>query len=234
MANRPHRAETEGRVRICVASSWRACESFILLLNIDQRAQVAKVRENTDASMRLSSVRVVGAHRTRPSFLNWLLKPHLDDMSLHSPQPTTLSDILKTTRRITANMLETDVFTHVVPRLEASRDPMAHPGDLSLLLQTRQKGRFFLKTATELGDQEGSVSLQMRLRNALGGAETLEAALSSGLRTRLAGHFTFGLPVSPDLKTRGEISVFGLEKDLTALSSCVEGVRGLRAAIRVS
>ena len=131
-------------------------------------------------------------------------------------------------------MAETDIFASVVPRLEPSREPSARPGDLQLVLQTRQRGRFFLKTATELGDQDGNVSLQVRLRNVLGGAETLEGSLSSGLRTRLAGHVSLGAPIRPDLRTRGEISVFGLEKDLTAVASHVEGVRGVRAAVRVS
>ena len=181
--------------------------------------------------MRLASVRVNGAYQTRPSFLSWLLKPHL---STADAELSTFSDVLKATSSITRKMLETDVFASVIPKIEAYDDPTARPGDLALVLQTRQRGRFFLKTATELGDQDGSVTLQMRLRNALGGAETVEAALSSGLRTRLAGHIALGAPVTPDSKTRGELSVFGLEKDWTSLSSCVEGVRGVRASIRVS
>lgn len=181
--------------------------------------------------MRLASVRVQGANQTRPSFLHWLLKPHL---STADTETAIFSDVLKTTSSVTRKMLETDIFASVVPKIETYNDPSARPGDLALVLQTRQKGRFFLKTATEVGDQDGSVTLQMRLRNALGGAETLEASLSSGLRTRLAGHVSLGAPITPDLKTRGELSVFGLEKDWTALSSCVEGVRGVRASIRVS
>ena len=181
--------------------------------------------------MRLASVRVTGAQQTRPSFLKWLLDPQLAPAQ---SEESTFADVLRATKNMTRNLMETDIFAGVVPRLEASRDPLARPGDLALVLQARPRGRFFLKTATELGDQEGSVSLQMRLRNALGGAETLEAAMSSGLRTRLAGHVLLGLPLTSDLKTRGELSLFGLEKDWTALSSCIEGTRGVRAAIRVS
>ena len=67
-----------------------------------------------------------------------------------------------------------------------------------------------------------------------GGAETVEASFSSGLKTRMAGNFTLSAPLSPSLQSRGEISLFGLEKDYNYFASCVEGTRGLRAAIRVS
>ena len=77
-------------------------------------------------------------------------------------------------------------------------------------------------------------SIQGRSRNSFGGAEVLEASLSSGLRTRLAGHVSLSAPLTPNLKRRGELSVFGLEKDFTHFASCFEGVRGLKAVIRVS
>ncbi|KAI5118902.1 hypothetical protein M0805_002818 [Coniferiporia weirii] len=188
------------------------------------------IRGNMETPMRISSVRVQGATQTRPSFLHWLIKPHLETSK--EDNAATLKDVLISTKHITNKFLETDVFSAVSPRLEASRDTLARPGDVELVLQVRQKGRYFLKTSTELGDQEGSVSIQGRARNAFGGAETLEATFSTGLKTRLAGHIALSAPISPSLKTRGEISVFGLERDLTAFASCIEGVRGLRAVIR--
>lgn len=77
-------------------------------------------------------------------------------------------------------------------------------------------------------------NIQARIRNAFGGAEQVEATLSSGLKTRLAGHLSLSAPLSPNLRTFGELSLFGFEKDCLAYASCMEGVRGLRAVIRVS
>ena len=77
-------------------------------------------------------------------------------------------------------------------------------------------------------------TIQARARNAFGGAEVVDAAFSSGLKTRLAGHISLSAPLSPSLKTCGEVSLFGIEKDLSDFASCIEGIRGLRASIRVS
>lgn len=62
----------------------------------------------------------------------------------------------------------------------------------------------------------------------------LEASFSSGLKTRLAGHISLSAPLTPDLRNRGELSIFGLEKDYTHFASCYEGIRGLKTLVRVS
>lgn len=102
----------------------------------------------------MASVRIEGATRTRPSFLDWLVKPHLKDVQTSESD---LESVLLTARKITHSLLATDNFSSVLPRLEASRDVLASEGDVELVFQTRQKGRYFLKTATEVGSQEGSV-----------------------------------------------------------------------------
>ncbi|KAL5476991.1 hypothetical protein ACEPAI_3177 [Sanghuangporus weigelae] len=188
------------------------------------------IRDNAKTPMRITSVRVDGANKTRSSFLHWVIEPQLTRAKSDS---STLSDVLFSTKSVARKLLETDLFHYVLPRLEGSKDVLAQPGDVDLILQTRQKGKYFLKTATELGNQEGSVSVHARARNAFGSAETVEGVLSSGLRTRLAGHVSLSKPIwNPDLRTRGELSVFGVEKDFTGFASCVEGVRGLRASIK--
>ena len=75
-----------------------------------------KIKENLDTPMRLASVRVLGANQTRPSFLRWLLKPHL---SAADTDLSTFSDVLKATSSLTRKMLETDIFASVIPKIEA-------------------------------------------------------------------------------------------------------------------
>lgn len=41
-------------------------------------------------------------------------------------------------------------------------------------------------------------------------------------------------PLTSNMKTRGEFSVFGMERDNSSFASSSEGVRGLRALVRVS
>jgi outer membrane protein insertion porin family len=51
---------------------------------------------------------------------------------------------------------ETDVFKSVEASLERSRDLMAQDIDVDVVFKTREKSRFYLKTATEVGNGEGS------------------------------------------------------------------------------
>ena len=74
-----------------------------------------------------------------------------------SSEKHTLESVLKATRSMTHSLLETGIFTTVEPTIEKAQDVLANYGDVDILLRTKQKGRFFLKTSTEVGDQEGSV-----------------------------------------------------------------------------
>jgi outer membrane protein insertion porin family len=77
-------------------------------------------------------------------------------------------------------------------------------------------------------------SATCRVRNAFGGAEAFEAQLSFGTKTRIAYNASLTAPLTSNLKTRGELTVFGLERDSTSYCSAFEGVRGVKAAVRVS
>ena len=180
--------------------------------------------------MQINSVRVLGDTRTRPTFLNWIMKPHFGRVTEGA---STVEDVLSVTKHVANALIETDMYASVVPGIERAQDILASPNEVDLVLYTRPRGRYFLKTASELGNQEGSVSVQARARNFLGVADTFNVAISQGIKTRLAGNISLSAPVAADLKTRGELSLFGFQKDLTATSSCIEGVRGLRASLKV-
>jgi len=126
---------------------------------------------------------------------------------------------------------------------------MAGDEDVDVVFRTREKGRYFVKTATEMGNEEGTAvriilcmkstisnslqSVTARARNAFGGAETLEANLSLGTKTRRAYQASFSLPLSPSLNTTGILSVFRLDRDNSSYASSTEGLRGLKAVVRV-
>lgn len=178
----------------------------------------------------MSAVRVEGANNTRDAFLGSLVSPLLP-----SPTGSTLSTVLTSARAISDRLLSTDIFTSLSASLEPAQSPTASPYDVDLVLNTKEKGRFFLKSSTEIGNNEGNASLTGRIRNAFGGAEVLEGNISLGTTTRRAFNASLSAPVvilSPDLRTHAELSVFGTQSDLSAWSSCVCAVRGLKAAIR--
>lgn len=67
-----------------------------------------------------------------------------------------------------------------------------------------------------------------------GGAESLEANVALGTRTRRAFNVSLSAPLTPTLNTRGEILLYGLERDYSSFSSASEEARGVKAVIRVS
>ncbi len=66
----------------------------------------------------------------------------------------------------------------------------------------KEKSRIFAKTGTDLGNAEGSAYANVRWRNLFGGAETLDANVSYGTRTRSAYSAAFDTPVlsNPELR----------------------------------
>jgi outer membrane protein insertion porin family len=117
--------------------------------------------------MRIWAVRVEGAPRIRTSFLASLINPLLTtnvlfSPSIHSPSSEaappiqTLESALHATRRVSDVLLRSDIFSSVQPTLERSRDPLAQPRDVDLVIRCRERSRFFLKTATEIGNNEGT------------------------------------------------------------------------------
>jgi outer membrane protein insertion porin family len=77
-------------------------------------------------------------------------------------------------------------------------------------------------------------SVTGHVRNVFGGAETLEAHMSFGTTTRRSFNAIFSAPLTSDLLTRGELSVFGMERDNTAFASSMEDLGGIKAEVRVS
>ena len=58
--------------------------------------------------------------------------------------------------------------------------------------------------------------------------------VSFATKTRMSFNASLSAPLTSNLKTRGEVALFGLERDNSSFASSSEGVRGLRAVVRVS
>ncbi|KAH9017087.1 surface antigen-domain-containing protein [Lactarius deliciosus] len=180
-----------------------------------------------DQHARIAAVRVDGAKNTRRSFLASVVHPHLRDHSSSS-----FESVLRTTRDIGHYLVQTDLFQSVQARLEPSAEPASKLGDVDVIFTTHERPRFFLKTSTEVGNSEGNASATSRIRNVFGGAETFEANVSFGTKTRRSFHATFTAPITPTLDTHGELSVFALDRDNSSYMSATETLRGARAVIR--
>ncbi|KAJ7637008.1 surface antigen-domain-containing protein [Roridomyces roridus] len=186
------------------------------------------INSNLTTPSQIASVRIEGAPHTRPSFLRFLIDPLI-------PPPSPANDLetaLHSARHIADVLKRTDIFNSVDAKLERAKAPLAGKHDVDLVFATKEKGRFFVKSSTEVGNNEGSASIVARVRNVFGGAETFEANLSLGTTTRKAFNATLTAPLTSNLNTYGEMHVFGLERDHSSFASCTEGLRGAKALLR--
>ncbi|KAI0819457.1 surface antigen-domain-containing protein [Trametes gibbosa] len=187
------------------------------------------IDENRSTPLNIASVRVRGAVRTRDTFLGSIIQPVLQSTDEKGP---TLESVLRKTKEIKTLLEETDLFTQVEAVIDRSRDALAHPDDVDVVFMTKERGRYFLNTSTQVGNNEGGASATARVRNAFGGAETFEANVAFATKTRMSFNASLSAPLTANLKTRGELSVFGMARDNSSFASSSEGVRGLRAVVR--
>ncbi|EKM75679.1 hypothetical protein AGABI1DRAFT_116270 [Agaricus bisporus var. burnettii JB137-S8] len=185
------------------------------------------INANLESPARIAAIRVEGATRTRRSFLGHLIAPHLQNTETNDLQTT-----LNTARYLAHLLNKTDIFSHVAVNVEHARNSLAASNDVDLVFTTKERGRLYLNSSTELGNNEGTASATGRIRNVFGGAETFEANVAFGTKTRRAYRASLTAPISRDLDTTAELSTYGLERDLTSYASCFEGLRGLKAVVR--
>ncbi|KAF8510378.1 hypothetical protein JB92DRAFT_2831576 [Gautieria morchelliformis] len=71
-------------------------------------------------------------------------------------------------------------------------------------------------------------------RNIFGGTANFDASISYGLHTSDVFCAALSMPLSPSLRTRGRLSLYKAERDLSRFASCWEALKGARASIRAA
>ncbi|SJX63133.1 related to SAM50-essential component of the SAM or TOB complex of the mitochondrial outer membrane [Sporisorium reilianum f. sp. reilianum] len=207
--------------------------------------------------LRLNAIRISGAGRAlRPGYLASLCRPYMDPyLSDQNPnanilnslyygsrtshvlpgQPTTLPSILALTSSLAGDLDKLDVFRNIEASLAPSIFPGASEEDVDVILACgKPKGRVFLKSSTDVGNGEGSASVQGRIRNVFGGAETLQGSATFGTRTKQAFNLEFGGPLAGNPDIEYKLAAFSHDRDYSAFASLSESVQGLRASINSS
>lgn len=201
-------------------------------------------------TLRLCAVRIQGLREVRPSFLSALCRPYVDvtsgvtslgawwygqRASFALPgEPATFKSLLDITAAIGSDMARLDLVRDIAASLEPSQLSSGNPEeDVDIILRVKPSKRFFLKTNTSVGQSEGTASIQGKIRNVLGGAETLEGSATLGTRTRHAYNLTFTTPVLASPDVWANVSALAQHRDLTGFISAHEGQHALRAAVMV-
>jgi len=125
----------------------------------------SQVNDTIDAPLHVANVKVHGAAHTSEAFLGWLIRPHLSSAPPDLADPSaqsTLGSVLHTTRAVSDSLSATDLFRTLSARIERSAD--GPPGDVDIIFNVTEKGRFFIKTATEIGNSEGTAVSSLFLR----------------------------------------------------------------------
>lgn len=71
-----------------------------------------------------------------------------------------MRSLLATTRDLSALLSRFDIFTQVDASLESPESVRAEKEDVDIVLRVKEVPRFYLKTATDVGDGEGSAVRQ--------------------------------------------------------------------------
>jgi len=107
------------------------------------------INGNLKTPVNISAVRVEGALHTRKTFLGEIV-------AADAGNAATLEDVLHASRRISHGLRKTDIFTSIEAFIDRPRDPLAHSGDVDLVFKTKERGRWYVSSSTELGNNEGS------------------------------------------------------------------------------
>ncbi|GAA5990706.1 hypothetical protein JCM11641_008471 [Rhodosporidiobolus odoratus] len=201
------------------------------------------VNDNLEAPLRLNAIRVLGATQTRPSFLSRIFAPYLtslpppsflssDFASTPPASPHTLRSVLKTSQQVVETLSQFDMFRTLSASIERPASMLAHQDEVDLVLRVTEAPKYFVRTATDVGDGEGSATVTGKIRNAFGGGETVEVNGSAGTRTKNAFQLRFDTPILSSPTTRLDLTAFSAQRDLNFYASCNEATKGIMTRVR--
>lgn len=170
-----------------------------------------------------STVRVSGANFTQPQFFSELFSPLLGDGNKRS-----IMDIIKSSDQMYDRLAKLGTFSHLQVSLNLK------PGStdaIEALVKVVERGRFFLKTSTDVGNGEGALTGLVRARNYWGRAEVLEASVGLGNKTKASCQIRAEAPIWA-ARARCEFAANASERDLGAFASCSETAKGVAARLK--
>lgn len=99
----------------------------------------------------MNAVTILGAKVTRPAFLSSATKKLLE--------AKTVAEVINSSQDTAQQLSQLDIFDHVQVLLEnaSDNDPLAVPDSVNIVYKVKEKSRVFIKTGTEIGNNEGNM-----------------------------------------------------------------------------
>ncbi|KAI8142254.1 surface antigen-domain-containing protein [Fennellomyces sp. T-0311] len=168
----------------------------------------------------VNAVTILGTKATRSGFLQTVTEPVLDSK--------TVADVVNQSQEIAEQLLRLDIFDNVQILLDRATDtdPLAAPGSVNVVYKVKEKSRVFLKTGTEIGNNEGNMNGSITVRNVFGGAEMLESSASFGTRNSQAFQFALAKPVHGSPDSKFDINAHSIVQNNMLYSSYEEQAKG--------
>ncbi|BFZ60278.1 hypothetical protein YB2330_001314 [Saitoella coloradoensis] len=210
------KAEREARVQAQIQLSYERAMARLSEM----------IDRNASKPAHISSLRVLGANKTRPGFLQAVLEPHL--VAAQDPDAT-FATVLNSIQAAAEKLERFDIFHGVSVDLDtAARDPHG----LAALIHVREKSRWKANTGTEMAQHDQSAYARFTLRNIFGGAESLEGQFSYGTVTRNAFEVRLESPVNASPDTKVEVAGWNSSTDKKLWAGHDEVSRGGAVRLR--
>jgi outer membrane protein insertion porin family len=99
----------------------------------------------------VNAVRVDGVKATRTGFLEIATKDVLESK--------TVADVINKSQEVASRLLGLDIYEYVQVLLDRASDTdlLAAPDSINVIYQLKEKSRVFIKTGTEIGNNEGNM-----------------------------------------------------------------------------
>ncbi|EEB06890.1 SAM complex subunit Sam50 [Schizosaccharomyces japonicus yFS275] len=198
-----------------------------LKLSMEDLAQI--LNDNSTLPLGIASIRVVGATRTRPSFLEKAVSYKLAQKGNIKSIP--LGESLETAQQIAERLMEFGIYEDAKLLIDRASGPIAGENDIDITILVKEKSRLLAKTGTDIGNVEGNVYANILARNAFGGAEFIEGNLSYGTRNRMLASLTFDTPINADPYTHFRVNAINVLRDNKLIASHDILTRDVNASI---
>ncbi|CDS13179.1 hypothetical protein LRAMOSA05357 [Lichtheimia ramosa] len=185
------------------------------------RALFDLLQATAASGVHINAVTFLGAKATRRSFLEQIVEPVLEGK--------TVADVINRSQEAAQQLQRFQIFDDVQLFLDraSDSDPLAAPGSINVIYRLKERSRLFIKTGTEIGNNEGSMSGSVTLRNIFGGAEMLESSASFGTRNSSAFQFILSKPVNGSPDAQVDINAHSVLQNNLLTSSYEELARGV-------